>query len=401
MMITTIIRSSLSSLRANLLRSTLAMLGIIIGVAAVVAMLAIGAGVQDKILGQISAMGTDLLIVRPGQRGSGGVVSGTQQNLTIEDAQSLVALPDIVGVSPVVGGSAQVKFLNRNSRVQVQGIAVPYLSMRSFTVEQGRALSEAECEGGARVALLGPTTATNLFDEGDAVDETIKLNGINFRVVGVLKAKGDQGFFNPDDQVLIPYTTAMKTVFGISRLREIDLQVAAGTDSDKAQTAVVNHLRKRHRLAPDAEDDVRVQNQAQMLELMSSMAQTLTLFLGSIAGISLIVGGIGIMNIMLVTVTERTREIGVRKAIGARDRDILRQFLIEAVVVSVLGGMIGVALGAAVALGISMSGIISAKVELFSILLSISFAGGIGIFFGWYPARRAARMDPIEALRYE
>ncbi|MCK6489503.1 MAG: ABC transporter permease [Planctomycetes bacterium] len=401
MRLSLVVGASLASLRANKLRSSLAMLGIIIGVAAVVSMVAIGAGAQAQVLERITAMGTDLLIIRPGQRGTGGVMSGTQQNLTLEDARALLDLPRVRQVTPVVQGMGQVKFLGRNTRVQVQGVALPYLPMRGFEVERGSAFSEAQVESSARVAVLGPVTAENLFGGAEPVGALVKVNGIGFTVVGVLKAKGDQGWFNPDDQVLVPYTVAMKQLFGLTRLREIDVQGAEGADLTQVQADVTRLLRRRHRQAEGSGDDFTIRNQAEMIETMSRVTRTFTLLLGSIAGISLLVGGIGIMNIMLVTVTERTREIGVRKAIGARNRDILRQFLVEAVVVSLLGGLVGAALGSATAWLISALGAFPARIEPTGVVLALGFSAAVGVFFGWYPARRAARLDPIEALRYE
>jgi putative ABC transport system permease protein len=393
--------TALRSLRANKLRSALSLLGIIIGVFAVVLMLSIGAGTRKQVLDRIAAMGTDLLILRPGQRGTGGVISGTQQNLTVEDAQALVGIHGVKQVSPVVGGSAQLKHLNRNSRVSVQGVALTYLPIRDSAVEFGRCFTEVETESMARVAVIGPVTATNLFGEDDPLDQMIKLNGINFRVVGVLKSKGDQGFFNPDDQVLIPYLVAMQQVFGLTRLREIDLQGVENGNLAAVQAEATAILRKRHRISGTNSDDFMIQNMADLQETFSNMSLIMTIMLGSIGGISLLVGGIGIMNIMLVTVTERTREIGLRKAIGARNRDILWQFLIEAVVVTMLGGVIGVGSGVAGALAIAASGFMTPLVTPLSIILALSFATAIGIFFGWYPASRAAQLDPIEALRYE
>ncbi len=405
------VKLSLRSLAANKLRSILAMLGIIIGVGAVIAMLAIGAGTQQEVLDQFSQMGTNLLVVRPGQRGTGGVMSGTQQNLTLSDAQALLAEPAVTAagvksISPVVGGSAQVKYLNKNSRTAVQGVADTYFPIRAYTIEKGECFTETDVERNARVAIVGPKTADDLFGVSDPIDQVVKINGINFRIVGVTKAKGDQGFYNPDDQVFLPYTTAMKQVFGstgpiANSVREIDIQATETADLDKLQEEIMKVLRKRHRLQPGAPDDVSIRNQADLLAQRSEASQKFTLLLAGTATISLLVGGIGIMNIMLVTVTERTREIGVRKAIGAKDRDILRQFLIESVLMSGLGGMVGVLAGWLTSKIIVWTGTMPAIVQFWSAGLSLVFAAAVGIFFGWYPAVRAARLDPIDALRYE
>lgn len=402
MLIWMIVKSAMASLIANKLRSILAMLGIIIGVGAVIAMLAIGSGAQASILQRISDMGTNLLIVRPGQRGSGGVMSGTQQNLTIQDALAILnTVPGVQQVTPVVGGSAQLKYYNKNSRVNVTGGAVTYFTIRNFTVEKGRPFTDTETYASARVAVIGPTTAQNLMGDEDPIGKTIKLNGINFKVIGVLTAKGDQGWSNPDDQAIIPYTVAMKQVFGLTRLREIDIQATSEDILDQVQTDTTILLRKRHRLADDTTNDFTISNQAEILSQASQVTQTFKLLLGSIAGISLLVGGIGIMNIMLVTVTERTREIGVRKAIGAKDRDILRQFLLEAILMSGVGGVIGLAMGIGIATAIGSFTSFAPVVTTSSIIYSLSFACSVGVFFGYYPARRAAALDPIEALRYE
>jgi putative ABC transport system permease protein len=404
MLFWTIVKVALRSLVAHKLRSFLAMLGIIIGVGAVISMLALTAGAQKQVMSSISAMGTNLLIVRPGQRASHGVMSGIQQNLTVDDARAIVgADPGIARISPSVRGNAQLKYANKNSRTSIIGAAATYFEIRNLEVEKGRALTEDEVDRLARSAVIGPVTATNLFGESEAAGETIKLNGINFRVVGVLKSKGDQGFFNQDDQVIVPYTTAMKQLLGLDYLQEVDIEV---TD-----TSVVTHvtdtltalLRKRHRLQPGVDNDFDIRSQAEMLAAANSSMQTFTILLGGIASISLLVGGIGIMNIMLVTVTERTREIGVRKAIGAKDRDIRNQFLLEAMLMASLGGLIGVGFGIG---GASLVQTFSpfpfkTAVTMQSIVLSLSFSAAVGIFFGYYPARRAAALDPIEALRYE
>ena len=405
-----IIKVALKCLVANKLRSFLAMLGIIIGVGAVISMLALGAGAQKRILDRMTAMGTNLLIIRAGQRGTGGVMSGTQQTLTLDDAEAIVnKFPEAERVAPVVNGSVQAKYFNKNARISVIGTAAAYFPIRNFELEKGRLFTEQEAERLARVAVLGPMTVTNLFGENDPLGQMVKMNGINFTVIGVLKAKGDQGFYNPDDQALIPYSTALKEVFGQTAvkahsIREIDVQGADNADLTRLQEDITALLRKRHRLSSTASDDFSIRNQAEMLSAASEMGDTFNILLGGIASISLLVGGIGIMNIMLVTVTERTREIGVRKAIGAKDRDILGQFLIEAILMSAIGGVIGVAAGIGGAKAIPQIERFNQFLTLvtpFSIIISLSFSVAVGVFFGFYPAWRAAKLDPIDALRYE
>jgi putative ABC transport system permease protein len=276
-----------------------------------------------------------------------------------------------------------------------------YFPIRSFEIEKGRSFTEGEVERMARVAVLGSAVAENLFETMNPIGETIKIKGINFSVVGVTKAKGSRGRHNPDEQVVIPYTTGMKQLLGLDYLHEIAIQAADNAILQKVQEATTAVLRRRHRLVEGVPDDFHLHNQAEIVEAASGVSRTFSILLGSIAGISLLVGGIGIMNIMLVTVTERTREIGVRKAIGAKNRDILLQFLVEAIALSGLGGIIGVALGIGTAQMIPKFTQFSTVATLGSILLALSFSAAVGIFFGYYPARRAAQLDPIEALRYE
>ena len=399
----TVVKTALGSLVANKLRSFLAALGIVIGVAAVIALLALGAGAQRDILARVSSLGKNLMVVRPGlHRGHRGVRSGARETLKLGDAEAILAEVDgIVQVAPVVRRGAQLKRFNRNTSTIVVGTSRTYLEIRNFTVERGRAFTEAETNGAARVAILGPVTAEDLFDRDDPLGEVIKLNGINFRVVGVLGAKGDQGWFNPDDQAVVPYTTAMNHLFGLDHLPEIDIQTEDRADTKKIQAGITAVLRRRHRIQPGKDDDFHVRDQAEMLETVSSVTRTFTMLLGGIAGISLLVGGIGIMNIMLVTVTERTREIGIRKAIGAKKRDILGQFLIEAVLLSGLGGAVGVMSGIGLAALVTRLVNIGMLLRAEDVLLALSFSTGVGVFFGYYPAKRAARLNPIDALRYE
>jgi putative ABC transport system permease protein len=399
----TIIKVALKTLWGNKLRSFLAMLGIIIGVGAVISMLALAAGASSQVMGRITAMGSNLLVIRPGQHRRHGVRSGSRRTLKLEDAQAIIEnVEGVAEVAPVVMGGAQLKYYNKNTSCNVVGTSITYFPIRNFEVEKGRAFTEVECERMARVAVLGPTTAEALFEKNDPLGETIKVKGISFRVVGVLKSKGDQGWFNPDDQALVPYSTAMKQLLGVDYLREVDISVADDADQKKVLTDIKKLLRKRHRLAPEAEDDFYVRNQAEILEMASAALQTFTILAGCIAGISLLVGGIGIMNIMLVTVAERTREIGVRKAIGARDRDILGQFLFESILISALGGVLGIGLGALISAGVSFAfKDFTAVVQPSSVILALTVSASVGIFFGFYPALRASWLDPIEALRYE
>jgi putative ABC transport system permease protein len=403
-----IIKVAFKSLLANKLRSVLAMLGIIIGVGAVIAMLAIGTGARNRVMANINKMGTNLLIVRPAQRGMGGVMSGTQQNLTVEDAQAVLKIPGIACVSPVASASEQIKYMSNNTRTSVQGVAATYFGIRDYELDEGAMFTDADVESRlGRVAVVGPVTAVNLFGTADPIGKTIKINGINFLVVGTYKSKGDQGWYNIDDQVFIPYRTGIKELFGVTStvpdaVREIDIEGADGIDVDDLMDDVSALIRRRHRLEPDEADDVELRSQADILSQAQDDIETFTILLGSVAGISLLVGGIGIMNIMLVTVTERTREIGVRKAIGAKNRDILNQFLLEAIIMSGVGGILGVGAGVGTAKLIGMfSTWFQTAVSTYSIVLALSFSTAVGVFFGFYPATRAAKLDPIEALRYE
>jgi ABC-type antimicrobial peptide transport system permease subunit len=402
MLFWTIIKVAFKSLFANKLRTFLAMLGIIIGVGAVISMLAMGTGAQERVMERIASMGTNLLVVRPGQRGLRGRMLDISQRLKLPDAKAIVDLvPGVYQVAPVVRGNSQLKYYNRNTRSNVIGSSMTYFPIRNFETEKGRSFTEGEVERMARVAVLGATTAGNLFGESDPIGETIKIKGINFTIIGVIKAKGSRGRYDPDDKVIIPYTTAMKQLLGLDYLHEIDIQTSDNADLEDVQQAITVLLRKLHRLLEGAADDFYIRSQEEIVEAASEVSRTFTILLGSIAGISLLVGGIGIMNMMLVTVTERTREIGVRKAIGAKNRDILLQFLVEAIVLTGLGGLMGVAFGIGAAQMIPKFTQFSTVIKLTSVLLALSFSAAVGIFFGFYPARSAALLDPIEALRYE
>jgi putative ABC transport system permease protein len=437
MLFWTVIVSAIKSLWANKMRSFLAMLGIIIGVGAVIAMLAMGAGAQQQITARFTSMGTNLLFIRPAQKatGGGGARTGNYETLVLEDALAIAKLPGVDAVSPVANGSVQAKYMNQNMRSQINGVSMPYFAMRNFEIEKGRMFTEGEAENLARVAVIGPNVATNLFGTTYPVGETIKMNNLSFTVVGVLKSKGDTGFNSPDDQCLVPYSTAMKIMFGQDYLREIDVAVADGFDQgaisgQPASTggfgggpggrggrggtvhttppppdSITAMLRKRHRLTDlSMPDDFTIQNQAELLQNLSESLMTFRILLGGIASISLLVGGIGIMNIMLVTVTERTREIGTRKAIGAKNSDILLQFLIEAMVMAGLGGALGAGLGTLLAKGITWISIFSSfqtVVEPAVVVMSITVASVVGLASGLYPAFRASLLDPIDALRYE
>ena len=401
MLFWTVLKVGVKSLLASKLRSILAMLGIIIGVGAVIAMLAIGSGAQKQVMDRFNAMGTNLLIVQPGQRGTHGVVSGLQQNLTLEDAETIAReVAGVALIAPVVQGSAQIKYANRNARTTVVGTSATYQRLRDIQLAAGRVFTEGEVERMARVAVIGPQAVKNIFGASDALGETVKVNGINFQVIGVTKPKGE-GWMSPDDRVTVPYTVAMQLLFGVTNLRQIEVQAADGADLAAVQADLTRLLRRQHRIAAGADDDFSITNMADIRESASEVTKTFKYLLGGIAAISLLVGGIGIMNIMLVTVTERTREIGIRKAIGARDVHILLQFLVESVIMSGLGGAIGLSVGAGAALLIPRFSPLKTVLDPASALMSMGVAAAVGVFFGFYPAWRASRLDPIQALRYE
>lgn len=405
----TLIRVAVRAIRAHKLRALLTTLGIIIGVASVIAMLSLGAGTRERLTERMRSFGANLLSVRAGQfGGSSGVRGGFRQNLTVEDAEAILKeVPMISAVSPDLDGDIQAKYMNRNTRVDFNGEAPTYFEIRNFPIAAGRIFTEAEVERNAKVVVIGPKTAADLFGEGvppeDVVGRTIKVNGVNFLVIGITKPKDE----NSDDNLWGPYTTAMNQVLGQKFLDQIYCRVRDDADMAVAQAAVEEVLRRRHRIQPGQDDDFTVRNLQAAVDSMNEVSRVFTLLLAGVAGISLLVGGINIMNIMLVTVTERTREIGVRKALGARDRDLLGQFLLEALALSGLGGLIGIGLGLGAVVAFNeitrrISGTpFGAPIELGPILLAFFTSLLVGLFSGWYPARRAAALNPIDALRYE
>jgi putative ABC transport system permease protein len=405
--------TALDSLTANKLRSGLTILGIVIGVAAVIALVSIGRGAQAQITSQIQSIGVNLVFVRPGSIQQGGVAAGagSAATLTQEDAEALYGVPGVAGVAPEVNGAAQVTYLGQNTRTRVVGVTPDYVSVRSLSLADGEFVSQANVTARSSVVVLGSAVADTLFGgSGGVVGQTVRMNGQPYRVIGVLTSKGGTGFGSQDDQVFVPLTTAQTRLTGASRFRganvisQINVQAASADEVQAVIDGITEMLRERHGTV-EGEDDFVVQNQQDQLSALTSVTTTLTLFLGGIAGISLLVGGIGIMNIMLVSVSERTREIGVRKAIGARRRDILYQFLVESAVLSLAGGFIGIAVGWIIArlMGrVQLGGTaITPVVSLDSILLATSFSIAVGLFFGIYPATRAAALEPVEALRYE
>ena len=397
-------RVAFEGLSANKVRSGLTMLGIVIGVGAVIAMIAIGQGAKMQTMNAIQSMGTNVLIIRAGESRSGSVrgAVGSGTTLTYEDAMAIEkSCPLIVGVAPEVRQSAQAKYKNANTGTDVLGTTASYASVRNFKVANGRWFTESEVRSMRRVAVIGPTVAENLFALNSPVNKIIRVNGISIKVIGVTKAKGTGGFGDPDDQIFMPLTTAQKRVFGIDNIRGISAQAKTMEQMSAATDQITTLLRKRHKLGPASDDDFSVRSQAEFMDTAAQTSQTFTMLLAGIAAVSLLVGGIGIMNIMLVSVTERTREIGIRKAVGAKSRDILLQFLIESVVLSALGGVIGILFGVVAARILSQTAGWQVSISIPSVLLAFFFAAAVGIFFGIYPARKASALRPIDALRYE
>jgi putative ABC transport system permease protein len=393
---------SLRAITANALRSVLTCLGIIIGVAAVITMVGLGQGAQKAVEAQIEAMGTNLLYIRPGQQRSMGV-SGGEKPLTTEDAQALERdTTAVVSFVPQMARNFQIEYEDKNAQTNVIGATPNYAEVENFTVSLGRFFNASELEGRRRVAIVGAETLRNLKLTGaEILGNSVKIGGLAFEVIGVMAEKGQVSFFNPDDQVVIPLSTAQFRLLGTDRLRSITAKVAGPRDVSAAMLEIEKVLRRTHKIAEGAEADFSIRDQSDVRSTFEATTRTFSFLLAGIAAISLVVGGIGIMNIMLVSVTERTREIGVRKALGATARQILSQFLIEALVLCLLGGILGVALGHGAALTLTRVAGWSVLVPMEAVLVALGVALGIGVFFGIYPAARAARLDPIEALRYE
>ncbi len=396
---------ALEGLAANKLRSALTMLGIIIGVSSVITMLALANGASGKMMQQIKQMGTNVLFIQSGQSKTGAVRGGfgSMNTLTLKDADAIVEKCRAVAkVAPEVQSSEQVKFSNKNTSTTILGTTPDYLSIRNYRVKKGRFFRTRDVESSRKVAVIGPTTAKTLFGKMSPVGKKISIKGIRFDVIGVLATKGTAGgFADPDDQVMVPVTTAMRRLLGLQYVRTINAQALKMDQMDRATSQITKVLRKRHRIAESADDDFVVRSQAEIMEMANETSKVFTLLLAGIASVSLLVGGIGVMNIMLVSVTERTREIGIRKAIGARRRDIQWQFLIEALALSMTGGVAGILTGIVASWIISKASGLNAAVSVGSILLSFGFSALVGIFFGYYPARSASRLDPIDALHYE
>ena len=398
------------ALRVNKLRSVLTMLGIIIGVAAVIAMVGVGSGAKARVAEQIQSLGSNLIIVLSGSVTSSGTRLGTGSQLTIsEDDAAAIAreVPLVQVASPSVRGTAQVVYGNLNWATVIQGVTPDYSEARDWPVTDGRGINPEDVEGATKIALVGQTTALNLFGEAEPLGQIIRIKKVPFTVVGLLSRKGQNSWGqDQDDVIMIPISTAKKKVLGASQANpravgSISVKVRPDEDMAEAEDQIRALLRQRHRLQPFQDDDFWLRNLSEVLQAQEQQQQVMSYLLAAIASVSLLIGGIGIMNIMLVSVTERTREIGLRMAVGARRRHILLQFLIEAVTLSLIGGIIGIALGLGGSRAISYFAEWRTLVAPESIVIAFGFAAGIGIFFGFYPARKASRLDPIEALRYE
>jgi len=401
-----ILQETFMALSSNKIRSGLTMLGIVIGIASVITMTAVGKGAQESISESIQSIGANLIIVYPGApRGVGQRVRperGSAKTLTLDDAEELMNIDNVENVTAEVSNRYQVTAKGTNTNTTVDGVTPSYVDVRNIQIEDGDFISTQQNITSARVAVIGPTVQTYLFGEGgEVVGQTIRINGNQFKIIGLTKAKGGSGFQNPDDMIYIPITTAQRYFSGDEYVSSISVTALDSDSTKQVQNDITNLLLERHNISDSSLADFSTMNQADIIETASSVTSTFTTLLAAVAGISLIVGGIGIMNMMLTTVTERTREIGLRKAIGAKRKDINWQFLIEAIMLTFLGGLIGILLGWAVSFVISLLGLLKTSVSLSSVLLSFGVSAFIGIVFGYYPAMRASKLNPIDALRYE
>jgi putative ABC transport system permease protein len=399
----------MTALGANKVRSGLTVLGIVIGISSVIAMVSIGTGASNSISENIQSLGSNLIQVSPGaQRNQGFAVSsgrGSAQTLTVGDADAIATLSGVKAVAEEVSGRYQITAKGTNTNTTVNGVTESYATIRNVSIENGSFIADSQNDAASKVAVIGPTVMTDLFGE-DATSEavvgqTIRIRGMEFKVIGVTVAKGGSGFNNQDDIIYIPTKSAQRYLSGNQYLTGIDVEAASTGAMAQVQSDITDLLLDRHKISDSTQADFSVLNQNDIISSASSITNTLTYLLAAVAGISLIVGGIGIMNMMLTTVTERTREIGLRKAIGAKKADITKQFLAEAIVLTVIGGTLGIILGWLIALVVDWTGLIATSVSLYSVLLAFGVSAGIGIIFGYYPARRASGLNPIEALRYE
>jgi len=400
-----LLRETIWSLSTNKVRSGLTVLGIIIGVGSVIAMVAIGQGSQASISEQIQSIGSNLIMIQPGAQRSGGVrsVAGSAKTITWEDVEAIKSeVQNIEAVAPSDNGQYQITAKGTNTRTQTIGTVPEYVSVRNIEIDSGNFITEYHSKVLAKVAVLGPDTRDDLFGEGvDPVGQSIKINGINFEVIGVTEAKGGSGFNNFDDTVYIPIMTSQRYLTGNDHISSVSITASDQSLMESVQEQITSLLLERHGIKNEDEADFRLMNQADIIETASNITGTLTLLLASIAGISLLVGGIGIMNMMLTTVTERTREIGLRKAVGIKKIYINLQFLAESVVLTFFGGLIGVGFGWVASFFVSHFSTLETKISISSILLAFGISAAVGIIFGFYPARKAAAMSPIDALKYE
>ncbi|WP_314331941.1 ABC transporter permease [Selenomonas noxia] len=395
---------AVNALLANKLRSLLTMLGIIIGVGAVIAMVSIGMGVRTSVADSFASLGSNMLIIMPGSTNHGGVrgAAGSRKSLKYDDAKAIESkIKGIDYVSPTVSSSYQVVNGNLNWNTSVEGVTPELMQIRALKVENGSFISASDMNKRSRVAVIGPTVAANLFGAENPVGQNIRINNQPFKVIGITESKGQSIGQDQDDVIYIPLTTAQERMLAITHIHSVNIQVSSPEKMDQVQAEIENLLRQRHHIRAGMEDDFTVRNMTSLMESFTENTNMITLLLGSIASISLLVGGIGIMNIMMVSVTERTREIGIRKALGATSSNVLMQFMIESMVIGIVGGVIGIASGILLSKAIGAFGGLTTTVDILPVLVSFSFAVGIGLFFGIYPARKAARLDPIDALRYE